>query len=380
MNTKTAQENQVKGTHLSHAAGAVLVCVMLLGLWQFAESLSQIGEMTYPKSWVDFREGRTTGALEKQLDQKMPMRSNLIAGANSLRYLLLNGANDQVRVGKDGWLFLTDEIRFDIDGDKNMQTRTNLLSTVSYLLEQKGVKLVVLLVPDKARVHSDRLMTGQYPDANESRYVRTVAQLADKKVTVIDILTPLRKQVASAEVYYRTDTHWNQLGAKIAAQEIASAVGRMRIPLQKTTFGSKADAVLSERQGDLIGMIGMESVPSFFRPRSDHEAAVTTAQTSSDQLTGLFGETGIDVVLTGTSYSLRGNFHGFLQEALSTKVLNGAKDGGGLLQATKQYLTDDAFKTAKPKILIWEIPERFIQAKLDGEETALVEFGLISPQ
>jgi alginate O-acetyltransferase complex protein AlgJ len=74
---------------------------------------------------------------------------------------------------------------------------------------------------------------------------------------------------------------------------------------------------------------------------------------------------------------LRANFHGFLQQALSTKVLNAAKDGGGFLQATTNYLKDDAFRLAKPKLIIWEIPERFIRNRLEGEMNWLADVGLV---
>jgi alginate O-acetyltransferase complex protein AlgJ len=364
-------------TPLDTIAAVVTIAVMLLGAGQVLSTLLSDTELVYPKTWLDFREGRTTGTLEKQIDHKLPARSDLIAAANSIRLAVTGGTGEQVRAGKDGWLFLTDEIRFESGSDIHMRTRIDLLAAVSTLLDQQGVKLVLLLVPDKARVHSDRLLTGRYPTSNESRYQQAIEQLSEKKVAVVDVLTPLRKQAAKTEVYYRTDTHWNQLGAKIAAYATAIAIGEMKIPIQKVAFESRESSDLTERAGDLIRMIGLESAPSFLRPRNDYEAAVTTTQTSSDRPLGLFGDAAVDVALTGTSYSLRGNFHGFLQEALSTKVLNGAKDGGGLLQATKQYLTDEAFKTSRPKILIWEIPERFLQEKLDGENAALAQFGLL---
>jgi alginate O-acetyltransferase complex protein AlgJ len=369
--------SEPRRTILDTTAAVVTIVVMLLGAGQVLSTLFSDTELVYPKTLLDFREGRTTGTLEKQIDHKLPARSDLIAAANSVRLLVTGGTGEQVRAGKDGWLFLTDEIRFESGSDSHMRTRIDLLAAVSSLLDQQGVKLVVLLVPDKARVHSSRLLIGRYPTSLESRYQQAIDQLLDKNVTVIDILTPLRIHATSAEVYYRTDTHWNQLGASIAAQTTATAIKQMNIPLQQVVFESRESSAPDERAGDLIRMIGLESAPSFLRPINDYEATVTTTQTSTDQPSSLFGDTTVDVALTGTSYSLRGNFHGYLQEALSTKVLNGAKDGGGLLQATKQYLTDEAFKTSKPKVLIWEIPERFLQAKLDGEDAALMQFELV---
>jgi alginate O-acetyltransferase complex protein AlgJ len=49
-------------------------------------------------------------------------------------------------------------------------------------------------------------------------------------------------------------------------------------------------------------------------------------------------------------------------------VLNTAKDGGGFLQAITAYLKDDSFKTSKPKVLIWEIPERMLQSPISDEK------------
>ena len=108
-------------------------------------------------------------------------------------------------------------------------------------------------------------------------------------------------------------------------------------------------------------------MPNWLRPRPDIEIPEITTQTSADKPAGLFGDSAVGIVLTGTSYSLRGNFHGQLQQALSTKILNVAKDGGGFLQATGTYLNDDAFKSAPPKVLVWEVPERFLTMPLDKE-------------
>ena len=78
----------------------------------------------------------------------------------------------------------------------------------------------------------------------------------------------------------------------------------------------------------------------------------------------MFGSSVTPVVLTGTSYSLRGNFQGHLQQALSARVLNAAKDGAGFVQATGDYLNDEAFQTDPPQVLVWELPERFLTLPL----------------
>ena len=359
------------------AAALTFVAVMLTGLWQISVAAWNPAQLDFPRTWLDFREGRTTGVLEKQLDKKLPARATLIATANSVRYVLTRGGGDQVRVGSDGWLFLTDELKFETDAMVHLAKRAELFGAAARGLDQQGVKLVVALVPDKARLYASGLSGGQYPTYNLSRYQDSLTALGKQDVTAIDLLTPLANASLQGQVYYSSDTHWNQAGAQISANAIALALRKLGIELQNTAFVTVAAGEKTERVGDLIRLMGLGDVPNALRPPSDTEIPMVTRQTSADIAAGLFGDAAVSVTLTGTSYSLRGNFHGFLQQALSAKVLNAAKDGGGLLQATTAYLTDDAFKSAKPKILVWEVPERFLYSPLDDEPKWLKTVGLL---
>ena len=355
-------------------AALTLTSVMLAGAWQIIAATIDPAGLEFPRSWLDFRQGRSTGALEKQLDQKLPARPGLITAANSVRYLLTGSGGEQVRTGKDGWLFLTEELRFDADGSANLRARAELLGAASRSLASQGVKLVVALVPDKARVYSSKLASGLYPNYNSSRYTDGLSAFQRQGVTTVNLLQPLAQAAVKGEVYYRTDTHWNQAGAQVAAEAIASAIKPLPLELESTSFSSKSSPPV-ERPGDLIRLMGLGDTAKLLGLQPDTEAPVVTQQ-SSAQSTGLFGDSAVPVVLTGTSYSLRANFVGYLQQALSAKVLNAAKDGGGFLQATTLYLKDDAFRSSKPKVLLWEVPERFLWTRLDEESKWLRTTGL----
>jgi alginate O-acetyltransferase complex protein AlgJ len=374
---------------------AIFSALMLAGTVQIIGAVRQPDGLDFPKDLLAFREGRTTQTLEKQLDKKMPGRPNLITFANSTRYLLLGGAGEQVRVGKNGWLFLTEELRFEgpkvnahsitktNNPDVALATRIDLISQLSLSLNAVGVKLIVALVPDKARVYSAQLKT-DYPSFNESRYSAALTALQAKSIAVVDLLKPMQQwDQSKGDLYYRTDTHWNQTGAALAANEIATKINTLNLDYAKTKFVTSSASKPQERSGDLIRLMGIETAPNWVKPRLDFEAvqitqqqaAATTAldsavfgQGGSNALGGgLFDEVAVPVVLVGTSYSLRANFHGKLQELLSTSVLNTAKDGGGFLQAITAYLNDDSFKTSKPQVIIWELPERMLKSPLDKE-------------
>jgi alginate O-acetyltransferase complex protein AlgJ len=363
-----------------HQAFAALafIAVMLVGAWQITAAVLNSDGLEFPRTLLDFREGRTTQELEKQLDKHLPVRSSLIAGANTLRYLITGGGGDQVRTGRDQWLFLTEELRYDAGGAANLQARADMLGTAALRLNEQGVKLVVALVPDKARIYETKLASGQYPAYNQSRYQDALAALRERKVTTVDLLQPLTQAAAKSEVFYRTDTHWNQVGAEVVARAVASQVQQLGISLDTTTFKTTSEGSPVERVGDLVRLMGLQDMPNALRPTPDQEAAASTSQTSAESAGGgLFGDVAaVPVVMTGTSYSMRGNFHGYMQQALSSKVLNTAKDGGGFLQAATAYLTDEAFRSAKPKVLIWEVPERFLMTKLDDEPKWLAKVKL----
>jgi alginate O-acetyltransferase complex protein AlgJ len=366
MNSTLSQHTASK---LAFGAAGVLLCVMLAGLWQFGAAVGQWADMSLPQTWTDFRDGRTTAALEKQLDQKMPSRHALIASANSLRYLLLRGANEQVRIGRSDWLFLSEELQYDALAQTNMATRLKLLGQVSSVLKMKGIKLLLAVVPDKARIYERYLPAGNYPEYNAQRYQSALMGLHRHGVDAVDLLTPLLEAAKTQEVYYHSDTHWNQQGAKVASLALVDRIKELKISLGETQFTMTQAQLPSERAGDLLRLMGLEKVPNWLRPKPDSELVQTIAEISKAEQNSLFGDNATAIVLTGTSYSLRGNFHGYLQQAMSSKVLNTAKDGGGFLQAPGDYFKDEAFKTEPPQVIIWEVPERFLTLPLTQELT-----------
>ena len=360
-----------------YLACAVLALLVGLGSWQMLRASAQWEEFALPDGAQAFREGKTTLALEKALEQHMPQRESVIAFANALRWRITGGANDQVRLGRDDWIFLTEELQYASDGAAHLQLRTDLLRDAAQALAAKGVTLVVALVPDKARLYPDHVVGG-YPAYAAPRYGQALAQLRAGGVTVVDTLPALQQAQREGDVYYRTDTHWNQRGAQAVARSVATVVAPQVAQQPRASFVTAAlTDQPTERVGDLLRLMGLQDAPAHWRPAPDQERTeATTEQASAQAPASLFGDAAVPVVLTGTSYSLRGNFHGYLQQALNTKVLNVARDGGGLLQASEKYLRDDAFLQSPPTALVWEVPERFLTLALTDEAQWLHKVGL----
>jgi alginate O-acetyltransferase complex protein AlgJ len=359
---------------------AIFSALMIVGSYQVITAATAPGNLDFPRTVKAFREGELTQSLEKQLDLKLPLRASAIAFSNSIRYKIFGGSGEQVRTGKDNWLFIAEELKYEGpkahgksggDTEAALKTRVELIAGLSKQLQAQGVKLVVALVPDKARLYAAQLRKADYPTYNQARYQTAFDNLTQSKVTTVNLLATLAPTARDNELYYRTDTHWNQAGAQIAAREIANVVRNLKLDLPKTDYATHVAKTATERPGDLIRLMGLEFVPNILRPLPDQEHLETTTEVQAVGATksaGLFDDATVSVALAGTSYSLRANFHGRLQEFLATKVLNTAKDGGGFLQAVTAYLKDDSFRTSKPQVLIWEIPERMLQSPITEEK------------
>ena len=341
-------------------AAATLIVVMLFGIWQVAGAFMQPGIRDVPVSADDIRTGRTASALDHKIAELLPWRDRMITAASVLRYVVTRGAGPDVRLGRDGWLFLADELRYHAESSASMESRFSQVAQLNDELKARRVQLVVALVPDKARIYGDDLPEGPAAAYDRSRYDKALEALRSHGIAAIDLRTPLAAAAQTGDVYYRTDTHWNQRGAQIAAGTIGEAVKSLGVSLPPATF-REVTGPERERVGDLLRLMGLDHAPDSLRPAPDREAPITTEEAAAPSSgNALFGDTSVPVVLVGTSYSMRANFHGFLEEGLGTRVLNAARDNAGFLQSMNEYLDNDAFRESPPQVIVWELPERFL--------------------
>ena len=238
-------------------------------------------------------------------------------------------------------------------------------------LKAQGIALLVVLVPDKRRVEQAGACGVRYAEQAQGRYGAFLAMLGGLRV--VDLLATyggIRNQL-----YYRTDTHWNQDGAAIAAAAVAAAtdaaIDRDR-PFH-TDYGPEA-----ARAGDLLRLMSLESVPDGLpiklRPLPDREAPATTAETNPPAQTGgLLDDAPVpEVILLGSSYSVNANFLGALEQSLAAPVGQFAQAGGAFWLAARDYFRSPAFHETPPKLVIWEVPERVVNQPATAEETAFL--------
>jgi alginate O-acetyltransferase complex protein AlgJ len=305
-------------------------------------------------------DGGWTRAYERRFEEGLTVRGPAVSFWALLRYGLFAEGDRGVLIGRDGWLFSAEEFQEARELEASLRVDGAEVREVRRELAGRGVRLVVALVPAKARVYPDKLGRYALPAGVADRYRKLQALLAGLGVPAPDLLAPLRKARQRGEVFLRSDTHWTPLGAGAAADALAGAVSGLlsEAGSPRTRFAS-SQGPPQEYRGDLLNFLPLGPFLERLGPRPDIVRPRLTA--SVEAPAGLFDQPAIPVVLVGTSYSAGElwNLEGALKTALDADVLNVAKEGQGPLAPMRALLAGSVLEEVRADVVVWEIPERY---------------------
>jgi alginate O-acetyltransferase complex protein AlgJ len=238
-------------------------------------------------------------------------------------------------------------------------------------LQARGIKLLMVVVPDKTRIEGDHLCGLHRPASFAQRVTNWQASLKGQGIATLDLTDTLAN--TAGERYYRSDTHWNETGASAAAKTVATKLAGLGWATVAPAGEVALNPVRTARSGDLVHLAGLDGLPSLLRPALE-QAQVTEVAPVAVVSDDLFGDSGTPgVALIGTSYSRNSNFVPFLAHRLGEPVANLAKDGGDFAGAATAYFAGATFRDTPPKLVIWEIPERVIEMPVKDIERKWLE-------
>ena len=315
-----------------------------------------------------FLAGRTAAAVNHVMAHDLPADPLLRAAGGVLRWKIFGAGSAQVLPGCDDWLFLAEEIRPWPGAEAAMAERAGLVGAVAQRLAREGIALRVAVVPDKARMVAAQRCGVPYAAQAAARLPAFLAALAAQRIETVDIAAAFGTE--GAALYYRTDTHWNQEGARRAAAAIAAALPR-DLP-REGEFRTETAPAETDGPGDLLRLMSLDHVPDWLRPRPDRQRVETTSPTEAADAGSILDDAPVPpVVLIGSSFSVNANFHGALQQAAGLKVTNLALAGGGFARAAAAYVTSPAWRETPPRLVVWEMPERVLGQPIGADEAAL---------
>jgi len=199
-----------------------------------------------------------------------------------------------VTEGRDGWLFYrvhrgTQGVRPELPFPPTELDRwVQGLADRRRKVEAAGAAFLVLFAPDKETVYPDLLPAGFPGPLATSRLDALQARLRAEGTTVVDLRPALTAARAPGgrfsrwPLYWRTDTHWNTLGALVAARPVLAELGARfpgvhvptdeEIEIQETPSGA----------GDLVRMRGLPDLSGELRIEGRLRAPTCPAATGYD--------------------------------------------------------------------------------------------------
>jgi alginate O-acetyltransferase complex protein AlgJ len=300
-------------------------------------------------------DGAASHALEAELDKNIPVRQPSIDAWGVLEFNLFKNGRTGVLVGQDGWLFTDEEFKRPKHFDAEIQGKLEYVSEVKKLLEANGTKLAVVIIPAKARIYAEHLGRYKKPAYWNDVYSSFVTNLKERGVITPDALPALEAAKSTGDLFLRTDTHFTPAGARVVAKSIAEAVKASNLSLTAASF-TEVPSKPVEHSGDLLKYIPMGNQQAS-GPKADTLTSSTVEGSSGG---GLMGDAQLEVALVGTSYSANDKFGfpGSLKLELGADLLNAAQEGKGPIVPMREYMK--TFKENPVKLVIWEIPERFL--------------------
>jgi alginate O-acetyltransferase complex protein AlgJ len=320
-----------------------------------------------------WRDGSLGHNLDRAID--VPYARSLHRWQAAVRYRLFGDLGHQVREGCPGWLFYADGLRAPVQpghdpveradgGDALTDARIATLHRYADALRGAGIQLVVVTVPDKARVESEALC-GLRQDARMTQRLNVWnRELTASNVAHVELLPALQ---AARPAFFRTDVHWNAQGAQAAAQVVGAEVLPLLGKLGETKF-THATAPPAPRIGDLLTLANLNDVPDAWRPAPD----VVAEETLQAQRSGGLLDDGpaADVLLAGSSFSRRSAFAERLGEQLGREVWNVSLDDGQFDRALQAVWRERATWPKSVRVVIWEMSEDALSMPVDAPAPA----------
>jgi hypothetical protein len=197
--------------------------------------------------------------VDRYVRDHFGLREPLATGWSLAKYALRN--TPRVAVGREGWLYFPQywERKYGAGDcralEQEVRSLAGRLDRLAAAAARGGVTVLVAVAPDKETVYPEHL-----PDPVPVRcdlLAELQRALRDGRAGTADLRAALQAAKASGQVYFRTDSHWNDVGgwrAATALLEGLCAPGGGCVKLPQPSLSTKTAS------GDLAGLIGLASV------------------------------------------------------------------------------------------------------------------------
>lgn len=196
-------------------------------------------------------------SLERFADEAFGLAGDMKDAAGLLRS---GGQGGPVVEGLDGWGFynsgnLRSRHRGRLADVAGADSWTAIIAELNERQARAGKRFVFMLAPDKHSVYPEFLPAGYLPDKRGMDTADLLqAGLAERGIAFIDTRAVLGAAKETGPLYWKRDTHWNQLGALVAFGALMENLGIR--PVHGAVAGLYAGTEAIDRKGDFATING----------------------------------------------------------------------------------------------------------------------------
>jgi len=313
-------------------------------------------------------------------DDHFGFRRLLVRGSSLMTLAGFPSASDVI-VGKDEWLYLGGEkevssyLRYDPMNDDELLAWLQELNYRQEALSKSGITYVLVLAPEKSTIYPEFMPERMIPTSSEKRLDQLTSFIErNSNLLLIDARNALSKATdISTYLYYRTDSHWNDVGAFLVAKEIVEQLSESYPSLTPPSLSSFDLVVREKSGGDLAGLLALSDVlqeesvyivarnPDMVKPAATGIAQELIAPDALQQPSAT--EIGDDALPRAVLFI----------DSFGNALLPYLSSSFSRLLALRQYSVDWAVvEKERPDIVIQVIVERQLYAPRPPESTSLL--------
>jgi alginate O-acetyltransferase complex protein AlgJ len=281
-----------------------------------------------------------------------------------------------VVTGKDGWLFHRDDFVVEqVAGTRPLpEERVHkwrwLLEMRHHWVRARGAEYVFFVAPEKHVVYPDKVIDDFQISAH--RPVEQILRSMRASTPAFELVypaLPLFEERARRDTYFKTDTHWNMLGAHLGYRALCSAVAK-RNPLRVL---EESDLDFDEREfdGDLALRLDPEPVSTGLFGTLRNPVAKVVGSNGVFSRGSLFVFENPDRTLP-RAVMFRDSFANLLLPLM-------AESFSRLVAVSSLELYPELIESEKPDVVITEVAERLLNQPLPASPEGGVPDDLRAP-
>jgi alginate O-acetyltransferase complex protein AlgJ len=199
--------------------------------------------------------------IDKYVSDSFAMRRQLLIASARLRDAVGGSLTDQVVVGRNGWLFDGHDLRHSrlVYPHRDAYVRWyEIMEQRRRWLADRGIGFIVIVGPSKHTVYPEYLPRGwKRPAQSETDPLLSYLNHQGSRIAFLDPREALQAAKSRGEIYYRYDTHWNELGGLVVYDKLVPLIQAVYPQFVPVTAGDIVWRTTPYHNHDSLRMLGL---------------------------------------------------------------------------------------------------------------------------